>query len=301
MKAKAVSDSKAGQAAVAEDRRYLPRSRREYSLGEAEFQEFRQLILTSTGISIDASKRLLVYRRLSNRLRALHLNNFREYIDLLTLGDLQEREHFFNAITTNKTAFFREKHHFDFLAATVLPALQKSQKAPNRRLRIWSAGCSSGEEAHSIAMTLVECLPDLAGWDAKVLGTDLDSAMIAAARRGIYSELDSRGLASDHLRRFFRRNRDADAAMIKVGDELRALTTFNQLNLISDWPMKGPFDVIFCRNVFIYFDKAVQEQLIDRFAKLLANGGYLVLGHSETLRAPQRFELVGKTIYRKVG
>ncbi|MGB5245876.1 MAG: protein-glutamate O-methyltransferase CheR [Woeseia sp.] len=296
-----MSDSKAGQAAAAADRRYLPRSRREYSLGEAEFQELRQLILKSTGISVDESKRLLVYRRLSGRLRALELENFREYIDLLTLGDLQEREHFFNAVTTNKTAFFREKHHFDFLAATVLPALRKNQMARHRRLRIWSAGCSSGEEAHSIAMTLAEHIPDLAGWDAKILATDLDSAMIAAARRGIYTELDGRSLTSEQLRRFFKRNGDANDPMIKVSDELRAMTTFNQLNLINDWPMKGPFDVIFCRNVFIYFDKAVQEQLIDRFAKLLPNDGYLVLGHSETLRAPQRFKLVGKTIYRKVG
>lgn len=283
-----------------DERRYVPRSRTEYALSEAEFHEFRKLIGETTGINIDESKRLLVYRRMSKRLQALQLSGFREYLDLLATGDAGEREHFYNAVTTNKTAFFREDHHFEFLASTMLPDLIRKRGAQQRKLRFWSAGCSSGEEPYSIAMTLSEHVPDLANWNAKILGTDLDSSMIATARRGIYAEADINQVPPARLQRFFKRRRGAGEALIKVDDSLKSLTTFNQLNLISDWPMKGPFDAIFCRNVFIYFDKATQQRLIERFADILADDGYLVLGHSESLREPQRFKLVGKTVYRKV-
>ena len=270
---------------------------REFPFTDADFDRIRTLVNQQTGIVLSDAKRDLVYGRLTKRLRQLQLDSFQAYCQVLQTGDPEELEQLVNAITTNLTMFFREAHHFDALATTLLPALMHS-KTPPRRLRIWSAGCSTGEEPYSIAMVCKAVLPDTAEWDVKILATDIDSHVLATAQQGIYSTERVQGLSPAHLQRWFSKGRGANTGLVRVVPALQELITFRQLNLIHPWPMRGPFDIIFCRNVVIYFDKATQRQLFERFANLLDTGGYLFVGHSESLfQITDRFELLGKTIY----
>ena len=269
-------------------------------LSDREFQEIRCVIRKKTGIAMNDSKHELVQRRLCKRLKVLGLHSFREYFDRLESGDEAEMERFCNAVTTNLTSFFRENHHFDFLAREILPALERDQNRLRGRLRIWSAGCSTGEEAYSIAMTMRGSMRGLDAWDAKILATDLDSDVLQACRRGVYSEQRLETVPAQLLKKWFRRVPSAEDGEMSVASELRDLIAFKQLNLINAWPMRGKFDVIFCRNVIIYFDKDTQRTLMDRFADILADDGYLIIGHSESLfNVSARFSLVGNTIYRK--
>ncbi len=273
--------------------------RREYDLSDAEFQRVRRLVSEATGISLSDAKRDLVYSRLSKRLRALAIDSFDGYCDFLE-DEAGEFEHFVNAITTNLTAFFREPHHFDYLAATILPELLERNRA-SRRLRIWSAGCSTGEEPYSIAITVRRVLPELANWDVRILATDLDSNCLARAAAGIYEEARVAGIDRHTLGRWFRRGRGEHEGKVRVQPELAQMIAFRHLNLMQAWPMRGLFDVIFCRNVVIYFDKPTQAALFARYADQITDGGHLFLGHSETLHSiSDRFTLIGKTIYRKV-
>ena len=269
-------------------------------LSDLEFDELRKFIRDQTGINMAATKRQLVYRRLSKRLRGLNIRSFREYRNYLRSGDETELEKFCNAVTTNLTSFFREAHHFDYLASTILPAVVARKGSDARRLRIWSAGCSTGEEPYSIAMTVSETLADLRHRDAKILASDLDSDVLATGLAGIYRHEHVEKLPNARLRRWFLRGGTKTDPVFKVRPELQKLITFKQLNLMHNWPMNGLFDVIICRNVIIYFDKPTQRILIDRFANQLQDGGYLILGHSESLlNVSDRFALLGKTIYRK--
>lgn len=273
---------------------------REFTLSDAEFNEIRAVIKQMTGINMGDTKRQLIYRRVSNRLKALNMTSFREYLTFLKSGDATEVELFSNAVTTNLTSFFREEHHFDYLAAHILPQLAAKKAAACKRLRIWSAGCSTGEEPYSIAITLHEAIPDLSSWDAKLLCTDLDSDVLSKCRAGVYPLANVEKLAASRLKRWFHKGSDDKGPVVKVKPELQQLTTFKQLNLMGHWPMHGPFDVIFCRNVIIYFDKPTQRVLINRYADMLDEGGYLILGHSESLHnVSERFTLIGKTVYRK--
>jgi chemotaxis protein methyltransferase CheR len=210
-----------------------------------------------------------------------------------------EKEAFINAITTNTTSFFRESHHFEYLADKLLPGLTKQQARP--RLRIWSAGCSAGQEPYCIAMTLQEEMSAAASCpDVKILATDLDSNVLKTARRGIYPLEQVQNLPKERLRRWFSRGKGAQANKVRLASALREMISFNQLNLMHTWPMRGPFDIIFCRNVVIYFDKPTQKRLFDRYADMLTPGGHLFVGHSETLnQVSDRFDLIGNTIYRK--
>lgn len=265
-----------------------------------DFDRLRGLVRRHTGISLRDLKQDMVYRRLSPRLKELGLTCFAEYCQRLSGGSSDEIEQFTNAITTNLTSFFREPHHFEYLANTALPELI-AQKGRLRRLRIWSAGCSSGEEAYSLAMVVKESLPDSAEWDVAILATDIDSNMLAKARRGIYSQERVQDLSKGRLKRFFLKGRGSHRGMVKVVPQLRSLVHFKWLNLVHEWPMRGPFDIIFCRNVVIYFDKETKCATFDRFAELMGNGNHLFVGHSENLfRLSDRFHLVHKTIYRKV-
>jgi chemotaxis protein methyltransferase CheR len=270
---------------------------REFHLSDREFEEIRRLVREHTGISLAESKRELVYSRLVRRLRRLSLRTFAEYLELLGRGERAELEEFSNAITTNLTSFFREAHHFEFLSDTVLASLEK-RNAATRRLRIWSAGCSTGEEPYSIAIALQESMARFRGWDVRILATDLDSQVVAHAQAGEYKSDRFEKMADRRCERWFEETRPGTRT---ASPELKALITFRQLNLMHPWPFKGPFDVIFCRNVVIYFDKETQRALFGRMAELQREDDHLFIGHSESLfKVCDRYQLIGKTMYRKV-
>lgn len=269
---------------------------REYDLSDSEFEEIRRLVRTHTGISLADSKRELVYSRLVRRLRRLHLATFTEYLQVIEQGDPVELEEFTNAITTNLTAFFREPHHFEFLAGTVLPLIEK-RNAATRRLRIWSAGCSTGEEPYTIAITLAENMARFRGWDVRILATDLDSNVLAHGKAGQYRAERFEKMPAARRNKWFSPDRDGGGTAVP---ELKSMISFKQLNLMNPFPMKGPFDVIFCRNVVIYFDKPTQRELFDRMAAMQNDGDHLFIGHSESLfKVCEQYQLIGKTIYRK--
>jgi chemotaxis protein methyltransferase CheR len=270
---------------------------REFHLSDREFGELRRLVREHTGIALADSKRELVYSRLVRRLRRLSLGSFAEYLELLARGEPAELEEFTNAITTNLTSFFREGHHFEFLSDTVFPELEK-RNAAQRRLRIWSAGCSTGEEPYSIAIALQEALARFRGWDVKILATDLDSNVVAHAQAGEYKVERFEKMPTARRERWFDETRPG---LYTASAALKSLISFRQLNLMHAWPFKGPFDIIFCRNVVIYFDKETQRELFGRMADLQHDGDHLFIGHSESLfKVSERYQLIGKTIYRKV-
>jgi chemotaxis protein methyltransferase CheR len=271
----------------------------DFVLTDKQFNRIRQMVREHTGIALSDAKRQLVYGRLSRRLRALKLQTFGEYIELLDRGVPAELEEFINAITTNLTSFFREPHHFEYLASDVLPQIV-SRDSGARRVRIWCCAASTGEEPYSIAMVLREAAPLLSRYDVKLLATDLDSAVLATASGGVYNADRLKSVSGTRASRFFRKGSGAQAGNFRVQDELRNLITFKQLNLMQEWPVRGPFDAIFCRNVIIYFDKDTQRALFERMAALQRPGDILFLGHSESLyRVSDKYDLVGRTIYRR--
>lgn len=279
------------------DNLFIERMKTEYKLGNKEFDFLRTLVFDYSGISLGDEKRQLIYGRLSKRLRALSLNNFSEYCCLLEKGDKEELRYFTNAMTTNLTSFFRENHHFDYLEKTILPALMRL-KADTRKIRIWSAGCSTGEEPYSIAMTVNKVIPD--NWDVRILATDIDSNVIQTAKNGIYNIDKITGIDRALLKKWFLKGSGTNAGNAQVNSALKSMVVFKQLNLMQDWPIRGMLDIIFCRNVVIYFDKPTQVKLFDRYANALNPEGYLFVGHSETLfKVTERFDLVGNTIYTK--
>lgn len=275
-------------------------SQREFPMTDRDFDTIKHLAKLRSGIELGEHKKEMIYSRIVRRIRALNLGDFKSYLDYLERHPEAELTNFINAITTNLTSFFREAHHFDFLRQTVLPELQRKKKA-QQRIRIWSAGCSTGEEPYSIAMTLHGAL-ERARWDAKILATDLDTNVLSHGRRGIYSKERIGNMDAQLVRKYFNDPRGGgNDEVLEARESIRSLITFNHLNLLGDWPMKGRFDVIFCRNVVIYFSKETQRELFDRYADILEPDGYLFIGHSESLHGvSKRFESVGRTIYRKV-
>jgi len=270
---------------------------REFDFTEADFRRVRSLIRARTGIELGAHKQSLVYGRLARRIRALRLSTFRDYLELVADDGTDEAGFFVNAITTNVTEFFRENHHFEYLAQTLLPAVWRRAETTGRRVRIWSAGCSTGEEPYSIAMILRENMPAGSSWNIKILATDLDTDVLAHAREGVYSHDRLGRVSQPRLERHFE---PVEGGALRARDALRSLITFNQLNLMEPWPMSGRFDVIFCRNVVIYFDDATKTNLVRRYREALLPNGHLFLGHSESLVSSDLgFEGCGKTIYRR--
>lgn len=270
---------------------------KEFPMTDKDFQRIAELAGRYTGIVLGEHKRDMVYGRIARRVRKLNLDSFTRYLDFLEANPQQELSSFINVITTNLTSFFRENHHFDFLLQKVLPEI-KRKNGQVKRMRIWSAGCSSGQEPYSIAMTLRKfALPS--DWDIKVLATDLDSDVLAKAQAAIYSTSDVDGLDESTVKNYFQRNDGRKE--VKIKEKVGEYIHFKRLNLLENWPMKGPFDLIFCRNVVIYFDKPTQKVLFDRYANMLAVGGHLFIGHSENLHGiSDRFENLGNTIYRKI-
>ena len=271
---------------------------REFAFGEDDFQALRELVRRVTGINLSEAKRELVYARLARRLRALSLKTFREYRNLLKEDGGAELVQLCNAITTNLTAFFREPHHFEYLRTEVLTPMLARPPA-DRKLRIWSAGCSTGEDPYSIAMTVLEAVPDIHRWDIRILATDLDLNVLAHARKGIYAAERLKSIGAAPLERFFV-PLDGNRERYEVSPELRRLVSIKALNLMHPFPMKGPLHIIFCRNTVIYFDKDTQRDLFARMSRLQKPGHLLLLGHSETLfRTCDAYSLVGRTIYRR--
>ncbi|WP_286239175.1 CheR family methyltransferase [Neptuniibacter halophilus] len=275
-----------------------PERDREFVFSRADFIRVRDELYDYAGIVLADHKQDMAYNRLVRRLRELKLNSFAEYFEHLDKNPA-EFSQFINALTTNLTAFFRERHHFEFIRDTILPEIKASGQ---RRLRGWSAGCSLGEEPYSLAITLCEAGVDTTNWDVRLLATDIDSKVLGSAQAGIYAHDRLKALPQAQIRRWFMKGKGKNQGQVKVRPELQKMLTFKYLNLMQDWPMQGPLDFIFCRNVMIYFDQNTQTNLLERMAQLLKPNGYLFVGHSESLaRQAKMFELVGKTIYRKVG
>jgi chemotaxis protein methyltransferase CheR len=271
----------------------------EFLFTEGDFKTIAAMVHGDAGIALHETKATLVYSRLAKRLRALGLASFRDYCALVAGQDgVDERQKMLAALTTNVTRFFREPHHFDHLRTKVLPPLLNAARAGGK-VRLWSAACSSGQEPYSAAMTILASAPDAANLDIKILATDIDPNMVAEARQGIYAPTLLAGI-SDEYRRRWTAPSNLRPGSVQIADEARALVTFNELNLIGDWPMKGKFDAIFCRNVAIYFDDDTQARLWSRFAPLLKVGGHLYIGHSERVAGPAAavLEPDGITTYR---
>jgi chemotaxis protein methyltransferase CheR len=270
----------------------------EFAFTADDFQAIAQRVQAKAGIVLGATKRNLVYGRLGRRLRALGCANFQAYLAVLDGPDADaEQSAMINAITTNLTGFFREAHHFETLEKETIPELIKSSSG-ERRLRIWSAGCSSGEEPYTIAMTVLRTLPSRENWDALVLATDIDTNMVATARAGVYDVEKVAPVPADLARRYVI---PVDHDTVEMAPALKQIIRFKPLNLLEPWPMRGKFDAIFCRNVVIYFDKDTQRKLFDRYADMLKPEGWLFIGHSESLfRVSDRFRNLGRTTYRKV-
>jgi chemotaxis protein methyltransferase CheR len=275
-----------------------PRAHREFAFTTADFERVCKLIYDHAGISLAPSKQEMVYSRLARRLRARNLLRFTDYLALLEANDSAEWEAFVNSLTTNLTSFFRESHHFPMLAEHV----RASWQARREPISVWCSASSTGEEAYSIAMTLVDALGSFAV-PASVLATDLDTSVLATGEAGVYSAERVEKLSAEQLRRHFLRGSGGCDGVAKVRDELRAMITFRRLNLLEPvWPVRGPFDAIFCRNVMIYFDKPTQRRILERFAPLLREDGLLFAGHSESfLHAADLFKLRGKTVYERAG
>jgi chemotaxis protein methyltransferase CheR len=270
----------------------------EFAMSWSDFRQIAQLVHAGAGIALTESKVNLVYSRLAKRLRAAGLKSFRDYCELISSSDgADERQAMIAALTTNVTRFFRESHHFEHVREHVLPRLAARALAGGR-VRLWSAGCSSGEEPYSLALTMLDVIPDAAEQDVLVLASDIDPAMLAHAERGVYraTQLEDIPLGSRHNR--VEMIKSGTEMSFRIGDQVREIVRFRELNLLGSWPMTGKFDAIFCRNVMIYFDEATQRRLCERFADILSENGMLYIGHSERIGADLPFDLVTQTGYR---
>jgi len=269
------------------------------TLSDADFTFVCNYIYEKSGIVLSDSKREMVYRRFTRIMRERNVTSFTEYCELLKSNPEEEQGFFINALTTNLTSFFREQHHFDYLAEHEIPRLLKKG---TKRIRIWSSASSTGEEPYSIAITLLESMKTyIKTWDAKILATDIDSNVLATGKEGVYEYKRIEDVPENFKKKYFFRGEENNSTHVMVAPELQDVITFKELNLMGEWPMKGPFDIIFCRNVIIYFDKETQMKLFKRYHQLLAPNGLLILGHSENLGAfSKHFESVGRTIFRKL-
>ena len=269
---------------------------REFVFTAADFERVRRLIYGRAGISLSPSKHEMVYSRLGRRLRALGLSDFGDYLHLLENGDATEWEAFTNSLTTNLTAFFREEHHFPLLAEL----LQRHRGSG--QIALWCSAASTGEEPYSMAMTAAEAFGTLTP-PVRILATDIDTNVLAKAEQGVYAMERLEKMPEERIRRFFLRGKGQHAGHARVRAELRAMINYRPLNLLdAGWPIRGTFHAIFCRNVMIYFDKATQYAILQKFVPLLRPDGLLFAGHSESFHhAADLFRPRGKTVYEPVG
>ncbi|HEV7328164.1 MAG TPA: protein-glutamate O-methyltransferase CheR [Bosea sp. (in: a-proteobacteria)] len=259
-----------------------------------------KLVYEHAGIVIREHKEAMARGRLARRVKVLGLGSIAEYCAYLrTSAATDEIPELINAVTTNHTAFFRERHHFDHLRKDVLPRLIQERAGRRGRIRIWSAACSSGEEPYSAAAISRDVIGHRSDLDFKILATDIDTDILDRAAAGQYPADQFERLPAD-LRPLLRLESQSTRGEARIADDLKRLIAFKRLNLIERWPMKGPFDVIFCRNVFIYFDTPTKAAILDRYVALLQPGGFLYLGHSESLPQPHpQLRLIGRTIYER--
>jgi len=270
---------------------------REFTYLDKHFTYVKDKIYDVAGISLAANKKNLVYNRLVRRLRALKMASFDQYLHYLGSSN-DELSHFINAMTTNLTSFYREPHHFDYLTNDYLPKLMAEKM---NSLRVWSSACSVGEEPYSIAMAVAEAGVIQRNIDVKIFATDIDTNVLQQAKSGIYNidRIDSLSIARKRLA--FLKGTGAQHDQVLVKPELRSLVQFQQCNLMENWPFHEPLDIIFCRNVMIYFDKKTQNRLLDRMTEILKPGGLLCLGHSETpARSMTDYKALGRTMYQKL-
>ncbi|SNS60441.1 MCP methyltransferase, CheR-type [Noviherbaspirillum humi] len=264
---------------------------KEFDFTARDFERVRSLIYRRAGIALADSKQEMVYSRLARRLRATGIRSFQQYLDQLeSHADSPEWEAFTNALTTNLTAFFREAHHF--------PILAEHARKKGGPLTVWCSASSTGEEPYSIAITLCEAFNSLTP-PVQIIATDIDTNVLNTAAHGVYPFERVEKLEPERLRKFFLKGRGEQEGLVRVRPELRQLITFKQLNLLEGgWPVQGPFDAIFCRNVMIYFDKPTQGKILSRFAPLMKPDALLFAGHSENfLYVSNAFKLRGKTVY----
>ncbi len=272
-------------------------SKHTFNLSNESFL-YMKILAKRCGIDLDEYKKEALFNRLIKRLRYLNLSNFDSYCHRLRI-DITEEEKFINLITNSTTMFFREKHHLDYFKETLLPSLI----ANKNKIRIWSAGCSTGEEPYSLAIIVRETIADLSHLDIKILATDINSDALFNATKGIYEIKNIRKMSSLRQKKWFHiiGENDSGDTLVQIDDTLKKLITFNQLNLMDAWPLHGPFDAIFCRNVLIYFKREPCQKILGKFHSLLEKNGVLFLGYSENLYGEdKKYTSIGQTTYMKV-
>ncbi|MDX8353345.1 protein-glutamate O-methyltransferase [Cognatiyoonia sp. IB215182] len=269
----------------------------DFDLSQSDFERIAQVAKVGWGLNLDKAKRPLIKSRLMKRLRALELPDFATYCELIEAKDQNEIGHFITALTTNVTSFYREAHHFEYLENGVIPDLIERAKQ-GERVRLWSAGCSSGQEPYSLAGSLLSFDKQASSYDLKILATDIDALVLEKAKRGAYPQDDCTFPSPSHESRILKP--DADGSQREVHEALKSLISFRHLNLVDQWPISGKFDVIMCRNVAIYFDKPTQARLWSRFRQCLQPNAHLFIGHSERIADPDAIGLkvAGTTTYR---
>lgn len=262
----------------------------------SEFEQIRKIVYDYCGINLHEGKQALVRGRLMKRLRSLQLSSFTEYLHYLERDESREEfSHFIDILTTNKTSFFRESSHFDFIQKEIIPGVG------NRPLKWWSAGCSSGEEPITMAMILKEGMNATSKPPVKILATDLSREVVQFAKGGVYPQSKLKGIPNYLLKKYFKQSSENKDQFI-VDDRIKNLITYGRLNLLKRWPMSGPFHIIMCRNVMIYFDKETQRRLVERFYDFLEPGGYLFIGHSESVTNKEiGLRTILPAAYQKIG
>ncbi len=267
---------------------------REFAWTDSDFSRVQGLIYQRAGISLHNGKQAMVYSRLSRRLRETGYQSFKDYLSFLDLHDGPEWQEFVNALTTNLTSFFREQHHFEILASHL------KSKPSNSNWRIWCSAASTGEEPYSIAMTAMESLNPSGKFN--LVASDIDSKVLALAERGIYKIDGLKGISEARVQRFFLRGKGLNEGMVRVKSELQNAIQFLSVNLIrDDWPFRDPFNVVFCRNVMIYFDSPTQRKVLEQIHRVMIPGGLLFVGHAENFsESRDLFVLKGKTVYERI-
>lgn len=277
----------------------LVKKDREFLFTEKDFSYLRKVANEYSGITVSDDKYDMYYARVVKRVRSLGLKDFSDYCKYLKNNHAKEFTNFINSITTNLTSFFRENYHFEYLESHIIPEF-KEKYAKVKSLRIWCTAASTGEEPYSIAITIAENF-NLKDWNISFLATDIDSQVLSTARNGMYDEERIENISKARKSRWFRKGAGENKGVVRVEKELRDMISFKRLNLIQEWPIKNKFDLIFCRNVFIYFDGPTKEMILERYYELLNDGGYLILGHSESIHSLRTsYQSVGHTIYRKI-